>query len=82
MEDVHVLSIVIEGTCPVEKAGAVLDALRRIEREINTVFSVGLIARVNESGYHPVLDELPKHGIPKPVHGKVNVGLGRRLRPI
>jgi len=82
MEDVHLLSIIIEGTCPVEKAGAVLDALRRIEGDVNTVFSVGFIARVDESGYHPVLDELPKHGVPKPLRGKVNVGLGRRLRPV
>lgn len=82
MEDIHLLSIIIEGTCPVEKAGAVFDALRRVEGEVNTVFSVGLIARVDESGYHPVLDELPKHGIPKPFQGKVNVGLGRRLRPV
>lgn len=82
MKDIHLLSIIIEGTCPVEKAGAVLDGLRRIEADVDTVFSVGLIARVDESGYHPVLDELPKHGVPKPFEGKVNVGLGRRLRPV
>ncbi|MDR5694328.1 MAG: 4Fe-4S binding protein [Armatimonadota bacterium] len=79
LADVHLLSIIIEGTCRVEDVGAVLKALQEVQHQIDTVFSVGMVLRVDPSGYHPALEELVRHGIPKPMRGKVNVGLGRPL---
>ncbi len=77
--DYHLLSVIIEGNCPLEKTADVFRALQKVEKEIDTVFSVGLILRVDENGENPVLKELDALGIPQPHRGKVNVGLGRPL---
>jgi hypothetical protein len=77
--DQFLLSIIIEGKCPVDKMGDILDALKSVEDKIDSVFSVGLILRTDENGCAPQLAELPKHGVKMPIRGKVNVGLGRPL---
>ena len=45
--DYRLLSVIIEGRCEEEKAHDVFKALLRVEKEIDTVFSVGLISRVD-----------------------------------
>lgn len=80
IKDHYLLSIIIEGKCPLEKMRDVLKALREVEGKIDTVFSVGLILRTDENGYNPYLSVLEEFGI-KPIRGKVNVGLGRPLVP-
>jgi len=77
--DTHFLSAVIEGKCPLGALPSVMGALMRVEREIDTVFSLGLAVRVDEKGYSPVLDTVKQLGLPDPIRGKVNVGLGRPL---
>jgi hypothetical protein len=77
--DVHFLSIIIEGKCPIDNLPSAIKALQKVEREIDTVFSLGLACRVDERGYSPVLDVLRQLDLPQPVRGKVNVGLGRPL---
>jgi hypothetical protein len=77
--NVHFLSIIIEGKCRMETLPAVLQALMKVEKEINTVFSLGLACRVDEKGYSPALDAVKKLGLPQPIRGKVNVGLGKPL---
>ncbi|GHS98488.1 4Fe-4S ferredoxin [Synergistales bacterium] len=77
--DYHLLSVIIEGNCTLDKMTDVFKALQKVEKEIDTVFSVGLILRVDENGEAPALKELDKLGIPQPHRGKVNVGLGRPL---
>ena len=77
--DVHFLSIIIEGKCPVATLPSVLQALEKVEKEIDTVFSLGLACRVDPKGYSPVLDVIQKMGLPQPIRGKVNVGLGKPL---
>jgi hypothetical protein len=77
--NVHFLSIIIEGKCPMRTLPAVLQALKKVEKEINTVFSLGLACRVDEKGYSPALDVVRKLGLPQPIRGKVNVGLGKPL---
>jgi hypothetical protein len=57
----------------------VLAALQKIEKEIDTVFSLGLILRVDENGNNGILRVLDELQIPQPHRGKVNVGLGRPL---
>lgn len=75
----HLLSIIVEGTIPVEGFGKIIEALREVEGQIDTVFSLGVITRVDENGYSPVLAEMDKVGLARPVRGKVNVGLGKPL---
>lgn len=76
----HLLSIIIEGTVPTAGFGRVIDALREVEGQIDTVFSLGVISRVDERGYSPVLEEIDRAGLARPIRGKVNVGLGKPLR--
>lgn len=76
---VRLLSIIVEGTCPTENFPRIIQALREVEGEIDTVFSLGVISRVDATGYSPVLEEIDKAGLPRPIRGKVNVGLGRPL---
>lgn len=75
----HLLSIIIEGHCRIDQFPAVIAALREVEGQIDTVFSLGVISRVDADGYSPILAEIEKCGLPAPIRGKVNVGLGRPL---
>ena len=75
----RLLSVIIEGKCPQENIENVLLALKDVEKKIDTVFSLGLILRVDDEGHTDVLDCLEKLGIDYPHRGKVNVGLGKPL---
>jgi NAD-dependent dihydropyrimidine dehydrogenase PreA subunit len=75
----RLLSIIVEGTVPEKDFGAVIAALRAVEKEIDTVFSLGVISRVDGRGQASFLSELDRLGLKAPVRGKVNVGLGRPL---
>lgn len=75
----RLLSVIIEGNCAEEQLPEVLRALQKVAGEIETVFSLGLIMRIDENGYNHSLDCLDELGIPKPFRGKINVGLGRPL---
>lgn len=75
----HLLSVIVEGKCREEQLPEVLQALKIVEKEIDTVFSLGLIVRVDEKGQTKALDCLDDLVIPQPHRGKVNVGLGRPL---
>lgn len=75
----YLLSMIIEGKCPIPRLSGVLDALRRAETQIDTVFTLGLVARTDANGHTPILEILEELGIPRPVRGKVNVGLGQPL---
>jgi len=77
--DYRLLSVIIEGRCPEDRTKDVLKALQKVEKEINTVFSLGLISRVDENGHCKALEFLDDLGLPQPHRGKVNAGLGRPL---
>ncbi|HWJ03813.1 MAG TPA: hypothetical protein VNU93_09040, partial [Verrucomicrobiae bacterium] len=77
--DYHLLSVIIEGKCAETNLPRALMALQKVEQAIDTVFSLGLILRVDEKGQTKALDCLDAMGIPRPHRGKVNVGLGRPL---
>lgn len=77
--DYRLLSVIIEGKCKEEKVKDVLLALKAVAQEIDTVFSLGLISRVDEDGNCPALKCLDELGIKQPHRGKVNVGLGKPL---
>ena len=75
----RLLSVIIEGKCAEGDLPNVLAALQEVGPKIDTVFSLGLILRVDEDGQTKCLDCLPALGIAHPHRGKVNVGLGRPL---
>lgn len=75
----HLLSVIVEGSIEADQLGNVMRALQKVEKEIDTVFSLGLIVRVDENGQTPILKQLDEVGVPQPYRGKVNVGLGKPL---
>ncbi len=75
----RMLSVIVEGSCEDKDFPRAMAALLKVKDEIETVFSVGLIMRVDEEGYNPMLKCLDDLGIPQPHRGKVNVGLGKPL---
>lgn len=75
----RVLSIIVEFTVPVSRTAEVLGALRGAAEEIDTVFSLGVITRVNEDKSIPVVPMLEAAGCTVRPNAKVNVGLGRPL---
>jgi hypothetical protein len=77
--DLFVLSVIIEGKCPESRAKDVLQALKTVSGEIESVFSLGLIMRPDQDGDFSGLKVLDELGIPRPYRGKVNLGLGRPL---
>jgi Fe-S-cluster-containing hydrogenase component 2 len=77
--DYRLLSVIVEGQCREKDLPKVLKALQQVEQAIDTVFSLGLILRVDENGMNPTLNCLDGLGIPQPYRGKVNVGLGKPL---
>jgi len=77
--DVHILSVIIEGTCEKGRLRSVLEALLKVETEIDTVFSLGIVLALAEDGDDYLMSTLDQVGIPQPIRGKVNVGLGRPL---
>lgn len=76
---VHVLSVIIEGTCKRDMFGQVLEAVQKVEKKIDTVFSLGIVSMVGEDKDEPLMKTLEQHGLQKPFRGKVNVGLGRPI---
>ena len=75
----RLLSVIVEGNCAEEDLPQVLTALKKVAGEIETVFSLGLIMRIDENGYNPALDCLKDLDIPYPHRAKINVGLGKPL---
>ena len=73
----RLLSIIVEGTVLESDFPKVIAALRAVEKEIDTVFSLGIISRVDATGRAPFLSQLDALGLPVPIRGKVNAGLGR-----
>lgn len=77
--DTRMLSVIVEGHCREDQLKGALAALQKVEKEIDTVFSLGLILRVDEEGQNATLKCLDELGISQTHRGKVNVGLGLPL---
>jgi len=77
--DVHVMSVIIEGTVKRDRFGSVLEAIKTVEKQIDTVFSLGIVSMLSDDNDRPLMETLTQHGLPLPRRGKVNVGLGKPL---
>ena len=74
--DERVLSAILEFKVPNEKIPRLIEILEEVEKEIDTVFSLDLICRVEEDDTLPAIeiaDELTWVSI----NGKTNIGIGR-----
>lgn len=74
-----VLSAIVEFTVPLEVVPSVISALKGLEGEVETVFSVDIICRVEPDGSVPTIGLVESLGISPYPNGKTNVGLGRPL---
>jgi hypothetical protein len=72
----RVLSGIVEFEVPIENAPAILDTLREVSKELNTVFSLDVISLVEPDGSVPMFSLLRKAGFEPSPNGKSNMGLG------
>lgn len=73
----RVLSCVLEFKTAETNCLVVIDTLRHVAQEIDTVLSVGCISRCLSDGRAPVTEILDRAKVPYRPNGKVNLGLGR-----
>jgi NAD-dependent dihydropyrimidine dehydrogenase PreA subunit len=57
----------------------VMPVILEVAQKIDTVFSLSVISRFEESGELPVLEQLRELGIPYAPNAKINLGLGKPL---
>lgn len=81
MLDIHFMSIIVEATCKRDEMPAMLDALLKVEKEIDSVFSLGIVSMCSDDDPDDakLFELLDSRDIPRPFRAKVNVGLGRPL---
>ena len=75
----RVLSLVVEFIASIDKTAEVIKALREVESEVDTVFTVAVMSRVSEDRTVPVLPLLQALDIQVRPNAKINMGLGRPL---
>lgn len=73
----RILSGIIEFDVSLENASQVLETLRQVSSEIDTVFSLDVISLVEPDGSVPMFSILKDCGITPSPNGKNNMGLGR-----
>ncbi len=74
-----VLSAIIEIKTKVERIPEFLQALKKVEREVDTVICVGVASKCLPDGYIPHEEWVRKAGYTLSPNGKTNIGLGRPL---
>ena len=72
------MSAIVEMKVDISRAVEVLEALKEVAKEIDTVFSVDVINKCQGTTI-PVVPILEEAGIKVRINGKTNVGLGRPL---
>lgn len=72
-----VLSAIIEFAIETERIPALIDILKTVAADIDTVFSLDVSARCEPDGSVPVVNVLEKCSVPVSINGKTNLGLGR-----
>lgn len=79
IKDERMVSCIIEFTSKDEKLEEVMDTIKRVANELDTVFSLDLIYRFDEDGNIPIIKKLNEMGILVRKNAKVNLGMGRPL---
>ena len=77
----RVLSCVLEFKTEEQHLLSVINTLKDVAQNVDTVFSVGCICRCKPDGMPPVKAILDEAGIFYLPNGKINIGLGRPLAP-
>ena len=72
-----VLSAILEFKLELEKLPELFEILKKVSKEIDTVFSLDIATRVNPDGSIPTAPFIETAGLWVAPNGKTNVGLGR-----
>ena len=76
-----VVSAIIEFAVEEERLSEILDILKNVAKDLDTVFSLSLTTCFSEDGTIPVMNVLNQQGlVPRP-NAKINLGMGRPLAP-
>jgi hypothetical protein len=73
----RVLSAIIEFKIPTHRLSQVLEIIKEVEGEIDTVFSVGVVARINKNNTNDIINQISQLGFEVRPNAKINIGLGR-----
>ncbi|KJS23222.1 MAG: hypothetical protein VR72_02180 [Clostridiaceae bacterium BRH_c20a] len=75
----RVISAIVEFTIPQDDLKDVMLKILEIAKEIDTVFSLGMITTLQEDGTIPIKNSLKELGIDYRPNAKINLGLGRKI---
>jgi len=76
VKDERVLSAIIEFKVPTEKLSHILEVIREVEKEIDTVFSVGIVSKIKENNTKEIINRISQLGFEVRPNAKINIGLG------
>jgi len=79
LRDERVLSCIVEGIVKIEDLEKALAAVTEASKNIDTVFSLGLVTRLKDGFTSPIEPVLGKLGLQTRPNAKINLGLGRPL---
>jgi len=74
--DEKILSAIVEIKAPLEEVPRVLEKIKEVAPQVDTVISVGVSTRCDQEGNDPLRAVLEQEGYPT-YRGKTNLGLGR-----
>ena len=77
VKEERVLSAIIEFKITPKKLPLILEIIRKVEEEIDTVFSVGIVSRIKDNNTYEVINQLTQLGFEVRPNAKINIGLGR-----
>lgn len=77
IKDQRVLSAIIEFKIQDKKLSHILNIIREVEKEIDTVFSVGIVSRIKENDTKEIINRISQLGFEVRLNAKINIGLGR-----
>jgi len=77
IKEQRVLSAIIEFKIPDKKLPQILEVIRKVDKEIDTVFSVGIVSRIKDNNIKEIMNRVSQLGFQVRPNAKINVGLGR-----
>jgi len=73
----RVLSAIIEFKIPDKKLPQILEVIRKVDKEIDTVFSVGIVSRIKDNNTKEIMNRVSQLGFQVRPNAKINIGLGK-----
>lgn len=77
IKEQRVLSAIIEFKIQDKKLPQILEVIRKVDKEIDTVFSVGIVSRIKDNNTKEIMNRVSQLGFQVRPNAKINIGLGR-----